>query len=91
MVILNYPWTAAAMQIPNGRFLSQTLVILSDSFVADFYTIGARQLSNRRGNYKICWKEREEPKPNVFRCSNHHALIEMTDLKTVCNQAVFNM
>ena len=87
---LNCRWTAAARQIANGRVLSETLVILSDSFAADFYTISARHLSNRRGNFKVCSKEREEPKPNVFRCSNHRALIEVTDLQTVCKQAVFS-
>ena len=70
--------------------LSETHVILSDSFAADFYTISARQLSNRRGTFKVCSKEREEPKPNVFRCSNRRALIEVTDLQTVCKQAVFS-
>ena len=43
---------AAARQIANKRrVLSETLVILSDSFAADFYTMRARQLSNRRGNF----------------------------------------
>ena len=83
---LNCRWTAAARQIAKGRVLSETLVILSDSFAADFYTISARHLSNRCGNFKVCSKEREEPKPNVFRCSNHRALIEVTDLQTVCKQ-----
>ena len=90
MLTLNCRWTAAARQIANRRVLSETLVILSDSFTADFYTISARQLSNRRGNFKVCSKEREEPKPNVFRSSNHRALIEVTDLQTVCKQAVFS-
>lgn len=87
---ITFGLTAAARQIANSRVLSETLVILSDSFAADFYTISARQLSNRRGNFKVCSKEREEPKPNVFRCSNHRALIEVTDLQTVCKQAVFS-
>ena len=66
MFMLNCRWTAAARQIANRRILSETLVVLSDSFAADFYTISARQLSNCRGNFKVCSKEREEPKPNVF-------------------------
>ena len=80
MLMLNCRWTAAARKIANGSVLSETLVILSDSFAADFYTISTRQLSNRRGNFKVCSKEREEPKPNIFWCSNHRALIEVTDL-----------
>ena len=55
---------------------------------ADSYTISARQLSNRRGNFKVWSKEREQPKPKVFRCFKHRALIEVTALKTVCKQAV---
>ena len=87
---ITFGLTAAAKQIANRRVLSETLVILSDSFTADFYIISARQLSNRRGNFKVCSKEREEPKPDVFQCSNHRALIEVTDLQTVCKQAVFS-
>ena len=79
MLMLNCRWTAAARKIANRSVLSETLVILSDSFAADFYTISARQLSNRRGNFKVCSKERVGTKPNVF-CSNHRALIEVTDL-----------
>ena len=66
MLMFNCWWMAAARKIANKRVLSETLVILSDSFVADFYTIRARLLSNRRGNFKVCSKEREEPKPDVF-------------------------
>ena len=89
---ITFGLTAAARQIANRKVLSETFVIpvLSDSFAADFYTISVRQLSNRRGNFKVCSKEREEPKPNIFRCSNHRALIEVTDLQTVCKQAVFS-
>ena len=71
---ITFGLTSAARQIASRRVLSET---------ADFYTISARQLSNRRGNFKVCSKEREEPKLNVFRCSNHRALIEVTDLQTV--------
>ena len=79
--------TAAARQIANG-VLSETLVIISDSFAADLSTVSARQLSNHRGNFKVCSKEKEEPKPNVFWCSNHRALIKVTDLESVRKQAV---
>ena len=66
MLMLNCWWTAAAGKVANRRVLSETLVILSNSFAADFSTISARQLSNRHGNVKVCSKEREEPKPNAF-------------------------
>ena len=49
---------------------------------ADFYTISVKQLSNRRGNFKVRSKEREEPKLKVFRCFNHRALIEVTAFET---------
>ena len=55
----------------------------------DFYTISARQLSNRRGNFKVCSTEREEPKPKVL-CFNHLALIGVTALENVCKQAVLS-
>ena len=51
MLMLNCRWTAAARKIANRSVLSETLVILSDSFAADFYTINARQLANRRGKF----------------------------------------
>ena len=43
---ITFGLTAAARQIANRRVLSETLVILSDSFAADFYTISARQLES---------------------------------------------
>ena len=49
------------------------------------HTISARQLLISCGNFKVCSKERE-----VFWCSNHRALIEVTDLESVCKQAVLS-
>ena len=69
------PWE---FKLLCNRITARRATKTTQNPAADFYTISVRQLSNRRGNFKVWSKERVEPKPKVFRCFNHRALIEVT-------------
>ena len=73
------PWE---FKLLCNRITARRATKTTQNPAADFYTISVRQLSNRRWNFKVWSKERVEPKPKVFRCFNHRALIEVTAFVT---------
>ena len=73
------PWD---FKLLCNRITARCATKTTQNPAADFYTISVRQLSNPRENFKVWSKERVEPKPKVFRCFNHRALIEVTAFET---------